>query len=495
MDRNIFIGLSFFLYLAVVVVLGVVAYRRTHSINDFVLGGRRLGHWVTALSAGASDMSGWLLLGLPGYAYLAGLEAFWIALGLALGTWLNWRLVALRLRVFSAHFGDALTIPEFLANRFVTARPWLPIVAAAFILFFFLVYTASGLVAAGKLFEAVFGVPYVWAVAIGLFAIVAYTATGGFLAVSWTDALQATLMAFALVLVPALGLAALGGPGAALLRLEALAPTLLDMTRSADGEPLSGLAIASLLAWGLGYFGQPHILARFKAIRSPAALPAAQRIAVSWVVITLVAAVVVGLVGRAYLSPPLADGDAEKVFLELVATLLPAGLAGVCLAAVLAAIMSTADSQLLVSSAAFTEDIYRRLATTPVAGRRLVLIGRAAVLTLAVLAFILALDRDSRVLDLVAYAWAGFGAAFGPTLILALYWPRFTERGAMLAVVTGGVTVVVWHQLTGGMFDLFEIVPGFLLALGAGVAGSLAGPPPPPQVTQTFAEAQRQLSV
>ena len=419
---------TFAFYLVVIAAIGLAAYRSTRSLGDFVLGGRRLGSWVAALSAGASDMSGWLLLGLPGYAYVAGLESFWLALGLALGTWANWRFVASRLRVYSEMADDALTLPAFFGARFGDETGLLRLGSSLFILLFFLFYTASGLVAGGKLFEAVFGLDYVWAVATGAVAIMLYTAIGGFLAVSWTDLLQALMMAFALVLVPIVTVNALGGIDTTLARIADKNPALLEISTVASGEPIAVLSVISLMAWGLGYFGQPHILARFKAVASEKLIGRARGIAVTWVVVTLAGAMLVGLVGVPYFDPPLADADSEKVFLLLVEALFHPVPAGICLAAVLAAVMSTADSQLLVSSSTFTDDLYQRFFRRRASERELVLAGRAAVVVIAAIAFTLALDPQSKVLDLVAYAWAGFGAAFGPTLLLSLYWRRMTAK-------------------------------------------------------------------
>lgn len=483
------LALTFLAYFAAVLVIGWYAYRRTTDLKDFILGGRRLGSGVAALSAGASDMSGWLLLGLPGLAYTAGLGSLWLAGGLLLGTYLNWRLLAARLRVLSAAYGDALTLPEYLANRFGDHNGLLRGLSALFILLFFLLYTSSGLVAGGKLFEAVFGLPYLWAVAAGALAILLYTAVGGFLAVSWTDVLQGLLMAAALVAVPVAGLSVLGGSTAALARIEAVDPRLLSVFTTADGGTLGLLGIASLAAWGLGYFGQPHILARFQAIRGPQAVGRARQIAVGWAALTLAGAIATGLVGALLLDPPLGGGEREKVFIHLVDLLFHPVLAGICLAAILAAIMSTADSQLLVSSAAFTEDFYRRLLRPGAQAGELVAVGRAAVVVLCALAFLVALDSDAMVLDLVGYAWAGFGAAFGPTLILSLYWPRMTRRGALAGVLTGGLTVVIWRQLEGGLFDLYEIVPGFLLATAAILVASLADPRPRAGLERAFDDA------
>ncbi|MEW8285878.1 MAG: sodium/proline symporter PutP [Candidatus Thiodiazotropha endolucinida] len=462
-SSDLLVGLSFFCYLLTLLIIGVVAWRRTRNLSDFVLGGRSLGSWVTALSASASDMSGWLLLGLPGYAYLAGLESFWLALGLLIGTWLNWRLVAARLRIASEMSGNALTLPEYLSNRFNDASGLIRISSSFFILLFFLFYTSSGLVAGGKLFEAVFGLPYLWAVASGTLIIILYTAFGGFLAVSWTDLFQGLLMLLALVTIPLYVLVEIGGLEGFLSTIEGSNAELLNPMTDSNGEPLGVIAIVSLMAWGLGYFGQPHILARFKAIKQSDFVPKAQRIAVSWVFITLTAATLSGLVGIPIFETPLED--AEKVFIRLVDLLFHPLVAGVCLAAILAAIMSTADSQLLVSSSTFTGDLYRLLLRKRASEAELVIVGRLAVLSIALIAFLLALDRESRVLDLVSYAWAGFGAAFGPAVLLSLYWKGMNRWGALAGILSGGLTVVLWKPLQGGLFDLYEIVPGFLISL------------------------------
>ena len=487
------LALTFAVYFALVLAIGWAAYRRTQTISDFVLGGRRLGSGVAALSASASDMSGWLLLGLPGLAYASGLDALWLAGGLLLGTWLNWRLMAARVRVFTEHFGDALTLPEYLANRFGDRLGLLRGIAALFVLLFFLIYTASGLVAGGKLFETVFGLPYVWAVAAGTLAILLYTAFGGFLAVSWTDVLQGLLMAAALVAVPLVAFGQIGGVESGLATIDGMNPALLNPLIGDDGATLGLIAIVSLAAWGLGYFGQPHILARFQGIRSAAAVPLARRIAVTWVALTLTGAILTGLAGVPLLDPPLAAESRETVFMALVGLLFHPVIAGLCLAAILAAVMSTADSQLLVSSAAFTEDVYRRVLRRDASPGELVLAGRLSVLVLAGLAFVLAMDPEAMVLDLVGYAWAGFGAAFGPVLILSLYWRGMTWAGALAGVLAGGLTVVVWKQLSGGLFDLYELAPGFVLAWLAAWLVSLASGGPSPERAADFDRALARL--
>lgn len=461
------IVLTFVAYLSVVLVIGVVAWRRTLDLKDYILGGRRLGRWVTALSAQASDMSGWLLLGLPGYAYLAGLEAGWLLVGLLAGTYLNWRYTAERLRRATEAYEDALTLPDYFERRFGDRTGLLRLITALFILVFFTFYTGSGLVAGGRLFEEVFGLPYLWAVAAGGLAVVGYTFFGGFLAVSWTDALQGSLMLLALVLVSVMAVTALGGLDGMIASMASLNPELLDPLTDVTGAPLGLVAVLSLLGWGLGYFGQPHILARFMAASSPERIPASRRIAMAWVGIALAAGAIVGMAGSGLVQPALEGPDSEKVFMVLAATLLHPVVAGICLSGILAAVMSTADSQLLVASSAVAEDLYKGLFRRDARPRELLWVGRLAVVVIAVAAFLLAADPGAKVLDLVAYAWAGFGAAFGPAILVSLHWQGMTRAGALAGILTGGVTVIAWKQLSGGLFDLYEIVPGFLLSLAA----------------------------
>ena len=464
---------TFAAYIVGMLAIGLVAWRRTADLSDYILGGRRLGRWVTAISAEPSDMSGWLLLGLPGYAYAAGLEAAWLAGGLLVGTWFNWRLVAPRLRRETERLHDALTLPDYLERRFGDRRRALRVVAAAFILIFFTFYTGSGLVAGGKLFETVFGLDYHTAVLLGGLVVVAYTFLGGFLAVSWTDLVQGLLMLAALLVTPLAVIEALGGWQATGARLSGINPALLDPLSSATGEPLTLIAVLSLLGWGLGYLGQPHILARFMAIREPRQIGQARRIAVTWVALTLTGATLVGVTAIAYLAQPLSGAETEKVFMHLVGLLFHPLVAGVLLSAILAAIMSTADSQLLVASSALTEDFYRAFLRPRASQTELVWVGRLTVTGIAALAIGMAWQPDNKVLDLVAYAWAGFGAAFGPTLLLSLYWPRMTRNGALAGMLTGGLTVIVWKQLEGGWFELYELVPGFVLSFLAIVGISL----------------------
>jgi sodium/proline symporter len=437
-------------------------------------------------------MSGWLLLGLPGYAYAAGFEAFWLAGGLLVGTWANWLISAKRLRTYSITT-ESLTLPEFLSRRFNDNSKLIQTISAFFILLFFLFYTSSGLVAGGKLFETVFGLDYTTAVIIGTVCVVSYTLFGGFLAVSWTDLVQGLLMSAALLIVP---IAAMnGGLGQLSSDLHNINPELLTLWNDAKGEPLSAIAIISLAAWGLGYFGQPHILARFKATRSNKDLVTARRIAVIWTALSMVGAMLVGLVGLIYVTnsgaPKLDDG--EKIFMLLVNAMFHPVIAGILLAAILAAIMSTADSQLLVSSSAMAEDLYKQILKKDATSEEIVRVGRFAVILISLIALVLAMTPDSSVLGLVSYAWAGFGAAFGPAIVLSLYWPRMNRNGALAGIVVGGVTIVLWKQFTGGWFDVYEIVPGIILSTLSIVIVSLITGEPEDEVKKQHAEFEKNL--
>ncbi|MFA4713187.1 sodium/proline symporter PutP [Vibrio vulnificus] len=454
---------TFIAYLILMVAIGVYAYKKTSSSSDYFLGGRSLGPWPAALSAGASDMSGWLLLGLPGYAYAAGIESFWLAGGLLVGTWANWLVSAKRLRTYSIQT-DALTLPEFLSRRFDDKSKLIQTISAFFILLFFLFYTSSGLVAGGKLFETVFGLDYSTAVIIGTLCVVWYTLFGGFLAVSWTDLVQGLLMAAALMIVPIAVME--GGFGQLATDMHNINPELLTLWNDAKGEPLSAIAIISLVAWGLGYFGQPHILARFKASRTNRELGTARRIAVGWTALSMAGAILVGLVGLVWVNghPGTELADGEKIFMLLVNTVFHPVIAGILLAAILAAVMSTADSQLLVSSSALAEDFYKQVIKPDASSQEIVMVGRIGVVVISIIALILAMTPDSSVLGLVSYAWAGFGAAFGPAVVLSLYWKGMNRNGALAGILIGGITIVVWKQLTGGWFDVYEIVPGIIFS-------------------------------
>lgn len=484
---------TFIAYLIAMLLIGYVAYKRTSNSADYFLGGRTLGPWPAALSAGASDMSGWLLLGLPGYAFAAGLESLWLAGGLLLGTYLNWLICAKRLRTYSITTENALTMPEFLARRFDDNSKLIQTISAFFILMFFLFYTSSGLVAGGKLFETVFGLDYSIAVIVGTVCVVSYTLFGGFLAVSWTDLVQGLLMAAALMIVPIAAMS--GGPVDLADSLSAKNPELMTLFNDVKGQPLSAIAIISLAAWGLGYFGQPHILARFKATRSNADISTARRIAVGWTALSMVGAILVGLVGILYVDNQLAGSldDGERIFMLLVNSIFHPVMAGILLAAILAAIMSTADSQLLVSSSALAEDFYKQVFRPDASSDEIVMVGRVAVIVLSIIALVLAMNPDSTVLGLVSYAWAGFGAAFGPALLISLFWKDMNRHGALAGIITGALTVVIWKQLSGGIFDLYEIVPGFILASVAIVAFSKATGGAPQKVKAQFDTYEKNL--
>ncbi|KAF1694165.1 sodium/proline symporter PutP [Pseudoxanthomonas koreensis] len=467
--------LTFCAYLLLMVGIGFAAWRRTRTFDDYILGGRSLGSFVTALAAGASDMSGWLMMGLPGALYLSGASEAWIAVGLVIGAWCNWRWVAGPLRVYTERTENALTLPDYFTHRFEDGSRLLRILSALVILVFFTIYCASGIVAGARLFESLLGIPYAQAMFWGAAVTIIYTFVGGFLAVSWTDTIQASLMIFALLLVPVFAITGAGGPSQAMVLIEQVDPSRLHWI-GAGGA----IAVVSALAWGLGYFGQPHILARFMAAGSLATIPRARRIAMTWMTLCLAGAVATGFFGIAWFAahPEVAgpvNANPERVFIALSELLFNPWIAGVLLSAILAAIMSTLSAQLLVCSSALTEDFYRGLLRPKASHRELVWFSRSMVLAVALLAIWIARDPESRVLGLVAYAWAGFGAAFGPVVLLSVFWKRMTRNGALAGVVVGALTVVLWKQ-TGSA--LYEIVPGFIAATVAIVVVSLLGKAP-----------------
>lgn len=481
---NILIITAFIVYLGMMMLIGIYYYRRTRNMADYILGNRKLGAWVTSLSAEASDMSGWMLMGLPGFAYVAGLNAGWIALGLALGTYLNWKFVAARLRKYTELANNSLTIPDFLQNRYHDTSNLLRIIPAIFILIFFVIYTSSGFVAGGKLFETIFGIPYESAVLLGAFVVVFYTLAGGFLAVSMTDFIQGVMMFFAILLVPFAAMALLGGPISSMQALHVVAPTFFNPFIKPDNSMIGVMEFLSLMGWGLGYFGQPHILVRFMAIRSSKELTAAMHIAMTWVIISLSAAVLVGLVGHIYLIPALSGSESETVFLRMTHDIFSPFVAGLILSAVLAAIMSTASAQLLVAASAFAQDFYRSIFRSSAKQKELLWISRFSVLAIASCAISIALNPSNLILDMVAYAWAGFGATFGPALLMSLFWRRATRNGILAGIIVGGITVLLWKQFA--LFGLYELIPGFLFALIAIYVGSCLDKPPADEITSTF---------
>ncbi|SEL84948.1 sodium/proline symporter PutP [Acinetobacter sp. DSM 11652] len=482
--------ITFLFYIVAMVVIGLIAYRATTNFSDYILGGRRLGSFVTALSAGASDMSGWLLMGLPGAIYLSGLSEMWIAIGLIIGAWLNWLLVAGRLRVHTEVQHNALTLPDYFSNRFNDQKKILRIVSAFVILIFFAIYCASGMVAGARLFESMFDLSYSTALWISAIATISYVFIGGFLAVSWTDTIQAGLMIFALLLTPIVALLTFSDLSQVNLALEAARPEASSLMGN-----LSTVAIISLLAWGLGYFGQPHILVRFMAADSVKSIPNARRIGMTWMILCLGGAVAAGYVGIAYFqqNPQFANivnANPETVFMELTKVLFNPWIAGIVLAAILAAVMSTLSCQLLVCSSTLTEDFYKSFIRKTASQKELVWVGRLMVLLIALLAIVLASNPESKVLGLVAYAWAGFGAAFGPLIILSLFWKRMTLNGALAGMIIGAVTVIVWKNIWADT-GIYEIIPGFICSLIAIIVVSLLGKQPNSDVTDRFDEADR----
>lgn len=471
---------AFIIYLVGMLVIGLVCYKLTKNFTDYMLGGRSLNPAVAALSAGASDMSGWLLLGLPGAVYAAGMNQIWIGIGLVIGAYLNWQFVAKRLRAYTEIAGDAITIPDYLNNRFQDSSRILRLISAVVILVFFTFYVSAGLVAGGLLFEQTFGLDYQVALWVGSAVIVSYTFLGGFLAVSWTDFFQGLMMFFALIIVPVIAVSAIGSWGETTARVGEIDPVYNDVF-----SDMTTFGIISLMAWGLGYFGQPHILVRFMAVRSLNDVPTARLINMVWMVFALYGAVFVGYSGIAYFADQPLENP-ETVFIQFCQVLFNPWVSGFLLAAILAAVMSTIDSQLLVCSSALTEDLYRSFFRKEASQNELVSVGRLSVVGVALVATLLATDPQVGVLDLVAYAWAGFGAAFGPVILLSLFWRRMTRNSAAAGLIVGAATVVVWKQLEGGIFDLYEILPGFVLCTIAVVAVGLLESQPRGRVAADF---------
>ena len=498
--------ITFGVYLVIVLLIGLAAYYSTKNFDDYILGGRSLGPFVTAMSAGASDMSGWLLMGLPGAIFLSGMSEAWIAIGLTVGAYLNWLLVAGRLRIHTEYNNNALTLPDYFFHRFGAQGRAMKVISATIILFFFTIYCAAGVVAGARLFESLFDITYAQAMWLGAGATIAYTFIGGFLAVSWTDTVQATLMIFALILTPIMVLVAVGGFDDVALSIGKVAAE-----KGKDYGEYSGifagttfLGIVSTAAWGLGYFGQPHILARFMAADSVASLKPARRIGMTWMVLCLGGAIAVGYFGIAYFGAKPEEigalgGKEERIFIGLASLLFNPWIAGVILSAILAAVMSTLSCQLLVCSSAIAEDFYKGFLRPNASQAELVWIGRLMVLAVAMIAMVLAEDPNSKVLGLTAYAWAGFGAAFGPVVILSLIWKRMTAIGALAGMISGAVVVVAWAECVkkpaieaggNGWTTMYEIVPGFIVCALVIVVVSLFSKPAA-GVVERFEQANR----
>ncbi len=506
---------SFVGYLFVMLWIGFFFSKKQSNLGDYYLGGRKMNKWVVALSAQASDMSGWLLMGLPGALYLGGFSEAWIGIGLLIGTYLNWKIVAQRLRRYSQVCGDSITIPDFICNRFRDKTGASRVIAAVIILVFFTFYTASGFVGAAKLFSTIFPISYSTALWIGAAVVVSYTLLGGYMAVCWTDFIQGSLMFVAIVLVPAIVICDAGGFAATVDSLNEINPFLQSLfTNASTGKAVGFIGLASCMAWGLGYFGMPHILVRFMSINNPAEVKGSRRIAMTWVAISLGAATVIGLVFHLFLKQrglTLADvgNDPEKCFMVMINSIFSNGFAarvfaGVLLSAILAAIMSTADSQLLVSASSFTNDIYRRVKKSA-SNRELVMISRLAVAAVALVAAFMSMNQESdffkAVMKMVSFAWGGFGAAFGPLILLALFWRRVNLAGAVSGMVVGTVTCFVWKFVLSGyaadypIFGLYELAPGFVLSFAVTVVVSLLTARPSAEMLAEFdrvdAEADR----
>ena len=498
-------------YMLVVIGIGIAFARRANQSSEaYFLGGRSLGPWVTAMSAEASDMSGWLLMGLPGLAYWCGIaDASWTAIGLAVGTYVNWLIVSKRLRRYSEKAG-AITLPEFFSNRFHESGKVIMTIAAVFILIFFTVYASSCLVTCGKLFSTLFGFDYVPMMIVGAVFVLVYTIIGGFLAESASDFMQSVVMIVALLVIVITGVLAAGGPGAVLDNVSQI-PGFLDffgvatpvttdgVQQVADGAPQFGaagqyslLSVASALAWGLGYFGMPQVLLRFMAIRSEHELTYSRRIAVVWVVISLSVAVFIGLVGRTLFPDALLTASsAENVFILLATNLLPPVLAGLVMAGILAATISSSDSYLLIAASAFAKNIYQGLLHRKASDKSVMMISRLALLLIMVVAIVIALDENSVIFTIVSFAWAGFGATFGPLMLFSLFWKRINRAGAIAGMVGGGVMVFVWKLLIspmGGLWDIYELLPAFLFSCLCIVVVSLLTAPPSAQIQQDFEE-------
>jgi len=482
-------ALSLALYFIAMLGIGLYAYRTsTNDVSGYLLGGRKLGPAVTALSAGASDMSGWMVMGLPGALYLGGVSQSWMGVGLVLGAYANYWVVATRLRVYTEVANDAITLPDFFEHRFEDHSRLLRIVASLVIILFFTVYTSSGVVGGGKLFESAFNLPYSLGLYITAGVVVIYTLFGGFLAVSLTDFVQGCIMFTALILVPVVALSEVDGTTGLISTVKNIDPARLDFMAGT-----SLLAIVSSLAWGLGYFGQPHIIVRFMAIRSIKDIKVARRIGMSWMMVSLIGAMATGFIGMAYVAKTgVVLEDAETIFILLSQLLFHPLIAGFLLAAVLAAIMSTISSQLLVTSSSLTEDIYKAFLKKKASQQELVAVGRACVVIVALVAVALAHNRNSSVLQIVSHAWAGFGAAFGPMILLSLYWKRMTAAGALAGMLVGAATVLFWvyAPLTIAGLPLsqtvYEIIPGALLSTVAILMVSKQTAPPSASVQATF---------
>lgn len=488
-------------YLVVVVGIGVVLAKRNRTTEDFYLGGRKLGPFVTAMSAEASDMSSWLLMGLPGVAYVTGLaDAAWTAIGLAIGTYVNWLIVAKRLRYYTHACGNATTLPLFFSNRYRDEKKILSVISAVLIIIFFVPYTASGFAACGKLFSSLFGWDYLPAMIVSAIVIVAYTTLGGFLAASTSDFLQSIIMTIAIIVVFGFGINNVGSLGAVIDNAKSMAGyfslTQIHDPATGTAAPYGILTIASMLAWGLGYFGMPHVLLRFMAIEDAEKLTLSRRVASIWVVISMGVAIFIGVIGNAMTSVGSIGAleDSETIIITIADLIsehgfLAALVAGVILAGILAATMSTADSQLLAASSSASQNILKEVFVKDMDEKTGMLVARITVLVISVIGMFIARDSNSSVFQIVSFAWAGFGASFGPLVLLALFWKRSNMQGALSGMVSGGVMVFVWKFLVrpmGGVLGIYELLPAFLVGLAVNVAVSLLTEEPSKEIQDEF---------
>ena len=501
---QLMICLAIAVYLIAMLGVGVWFAKKNNSVDDFYLGGRKLGPFVTAMSAEASDMSSWLLMGLPGVAYLSGLaEASWTAIGLAVGTYLNWLIVARRIRRYSNHL-DAITVPQFFSKRWGDDRNLLSAIAAVVIIIFFIPYLASGFSACGKLFASLFGTSYVTAMLISAAVIVIYTVMGGFLAASFTDLIQSIIMTVALIVVLSFGVAQAGGLDAVMDNARSLAG-YLSLTHIHDAttggsSPYSLLTICSLLAWGLGYFGMPHILLRFMAIEEEKKLALSRRVATVWVVISMGVAIFIGVVGNGMTKAGAMEqlADSETIIVQIASLISHYGvfaalIAGVILAGILAATMSTADSQMLAASSSVSQNLLVEFFHLKITGRKSVVVARSTMVVIALVAAFLARDPNSSVFRVVSFAWAGFGAAFGPVVLFGLFWRRSNKWGALAGMVVGGAMVFIWKYgiaTLGGAFAIYELLPAFIAASIAIVVVSLLTEKPSAEIERIFDEVR-----
>ena len=510
--ESIQILIAMVIYMAAVIAIGLVYAKRANKNSEaYFLGGRTLGPWVTAMSAEASDMSGWLLMGLPGVAYWCGLaDAFWTALGLAFGTYLNWLLVAKRLRRYSERAGNAITLPEFFSNRFREKKKTILFIAAAFILVFFTVYAASCFVTCGKLFSSLFGADYVTMMILGAVFVLLYTILGGFLAESASDFMQAIVMIVALTVIVTIGTVKAGGFGAVVDNaqkipgfLEFFGMAAPDVNKEgvqllgAEGSPLFKdkldyglLTICSMMAWGLGYFGMPQVLLRFMAIRKEKELKRSRQIAMVWVVISLAVAVFIGIVGRqVFPTAHLTKSAAESIFITMATSSLPPIIAGFVMAGILAATISSSDSYLLIAASAFSKNIFQGICKKDASDKQVMLISRITLLVLAAIGVVLALDEKSVIFNIVSFAWAGFGATFGPLMLFSLFWKRTNKAGAIAGMVSGAGMVFLWKLVIsqlGGVFEIYELLPAFLTSSLCIVVVSLLTKAPSEEICQDF---------